>query len=341
MKLRTFLTSIIVFSIVIFACSPDEPDFIPVEDRDRTEQQATDKGLILEYLQTHFYNSDDLSNMANPQVSDIVIDTLVTATVPAGQTLLISAIETRTITFEEAQYEYYILKLNQGGGEDSPNFTDKVRVEYEGSLVSDRSVFDSAVTPTDFDLVGFGVGTGVINGWQRVFPEFNTAASFTTGANVEYSDFGLGVMFLPSGLAYFSRQLNGIPSYSNLVFKFSLFQTQVNDHDSDGIPSYLEDLDADLSVFDEDTDEDILVNYIDADDDGDGVLTRNELERTEYPPFNNGDPEPIFGANEFEISRVEENGMITITTGTIVDTDGNGIMDYLDADVSIDYTEDN
>ncbi|RZN83199.1 MAG: hypothetical protein EVB11_05640 [Winogradskyella sp.] len=342
MKLRRILSSIAIFSLVILACSPDDPDFVPVEDRDRTEQQTTDKAILLDYLQSHYYNSGALSSIQNPEVSDIVITELAEGqAVPVNHTLLIGAVETKTTTFEDTLYEYYILKINQGGGEASPDFTDKVRVEYEGTLIEDASVFDSAVNPVDFDLVGFGVNAGgVITGWQRVFPEFNEASSFTTGSNVQFDDYGVGVMFLPSGLAYFSSQLVGIPSYSNLIFKFALFQTEVNDHDVDGIPSYLEDLNANLDVFDEDTDENLIVNYVDPDDDGDGVLTRNELERIEYV-INVGGQEPTLANNEFELSRVEEMGMITITTGTIVDTDSNNVPDYLDADITIDYSDDN
>lgn len=350
MKLNKIVYAFLLLAMVIVACSPDDPDFIPVEDRDRTEQQVTDKALLLTYLQTHYYNSDALSGMVNPGVDDIVITKLEAGqTLPVGTTLLINSVETKTTVFLETTYEYFLLRLNQGGGNTSPNFSDKIRVEYEGRLVpnlddeldtnDEDTVFDSAVTPADFNLVGFGANSGgVITGWQRVFPEFNSAASFTTGSNVEFNDYGLGVMFIPSGLAYFSSQLVGIPSYSNLVFKFSLFQTEVNDHDNDGIPSYLEDLNNDLSTFDEDTDEDNLVNYVDPDDDGDGVSTRNELMRTEYV-INSGDPEPILASNEFELNRVESMGMITITTGKILDTNNNNIDDYLEADITIDYSD--
>ncbi|MFD1063576.1 FKBP-type peptidyl-prolyl cis-trans isomerase [Winogradskyella litorisediminis] len=340
MKIRTFLATILLFSIVIMACSPDDPDFIPVPDRDRTEQQVSDNDILIEYLQTHYYNKSQLAMLANPNPSDIILKTF-DGTPEEGYALLFGDenLITRTTNFENTDYTYFILKLNQGGGEESPKFTDKVRVEYEGRLVTDNSLFDSAVTPADFDLVGFGVNTGVIRAWQIIYPEFNAAASFSTGANVEYNNFGLGVMFIPSGLAYFSRQLNGIPSYSNLIFKFSLLQTQINDHDSDGIPSFLEDLNNNLNTFDEDTDEDLIVNYVDPDDDGDGVATINELERTEYTVDTNlGETEPVLAANEFELNRTTQDGVITIITGTIVDSDANGIMDYLDENISIDYS---
>ncbi|MCC1485019.1 FKBP-type peptidyl-prolyl cis-trans isomerase [Winogradskyella immobilis] len=314
MKIKNYFGLFGALAILFIACSPDDPLFIPVEDRDRTEQQETDRALLQFYLDTHFYNSAFLESNINSTVDDIVITELQQgSSVPDGHTLLSESpnLITRTSTFEDTEYEHYILMINRGGGE-SLGFTDKVRVEYEGSLVTDASVFDSAVTPIDFDLVGFGVGSeGVITGWQRVFPEFNAAADFSFGANgVEYNDYGLGVMFLPSGLAFFSRQLIGIPSYSNLVFKFSLFQTEANDHENDGVPSLVEDLNNNQDVFDDDTDGDGLVNYVDPDDDNDGVLTINE------DINNDGDP-------------------------TNDDTDGDGIPNYLDEDSAESNEDDN
>lgn len=342
MKFKAFLCSFFVFLVIIFGCSPDEPEIALVPDRDRTEQQMTDNAIILEYLETHYYNSGELNSLVNAEVSDIVIDTL-ESTLPTNHTLLIDAVEIRTTTFEATEYEYYILKINQGGGEFSPNFSDNIRVGYEGRLVpnfddenennDEDTVFDSRVI-TDLNLLN------QITGWQRVFPEFNVALDFTLGSNVDYNNYGTGVMFLPSGLSFFSSAQIGIPSYSNLIFKFSMFQAEEEDHDNDGIPSYIEDLNNNLSTFDEDTDGDSIVNYVDPDDDGDGVLTRNELERTEYN-INVGDPDPTFNVNEFELSRTQENGVITITTGTIVDTDSNNVPDYLDVDITTDYSEDN
>lgn len=301
MKIRNYLSLVALLFIVVVACSPDDPEVSLVPDRDRTEQQATDKVLLLEYLDTHYYNSQTLSEMVNPSVQDIIITQLGDgATVPDGHTLLANSSNLVTLSseFEGATYEYYVLKINQGGGEKSPNFTDRVRAIYEGSLISDSSVFDSAVSPVDFNLVGFGATSGgVITGWQRVFPEFNEAASFTAGSNVVYDDFGLGVMFIPSGLSYFSRQLQGIPSYSNLVFKFALLQVEEFDHDQDGVPSYIEDLNNNLNAFDDDTDDDGSPNYIDLDDDGDGVITIHEDLDNDGDPTNddsNGDGIPNY-----------------------------------------------
>ena len=49
------------------------------------------------------------------------------------------------------------------------------------------------------------------------------------------------------------------------------------DHDNDYIPSYMEDIDADLDVFSDNTDGDNLSNFIDGDDDGDGYSTTEKF----------------------------------------------------------------
>lgn len=338
LKLFSFLL------VLLMACSPDDPEINLVPDRDRTEQQVTDNSLLLYFLDVHYYNNRDLSEMVNPSVADIIITKLEDGeTVPNGHTLLVNSSDLVTLTsvFEGATYQYYVLKLNQGGGSNSPKFTDRVRVLYEGRLVSDLSIFDNAVSPVDFNLVGFGVNSpGVITGWQRVFPEFKEAASFSSGATISYNDFGLGVMFIPSGLSYYSRQLRGIPSYSNLVFKFALLQVEEFDHDNDGIPSYLEDLNNNLTTFDDNTDGDATPNYVDFDDDGDGVLTINEHFHNEYIVDTNlGESEPVLGNNEFVTMRNTVNGVVTVNTITLVDSNNDGLFDYLDPEIAVNNNQ--
>ena len=74
------------------------------------------------------------------------------------------------------------------------------------------------------------------------------------------------------------------------------------DHDNDGVPSILEDLNGDRYLINDDTDSDTLPNYRDSDDDGDGTLTKDELD--------------------------------TDNDGVYDDTDMDGVPDYLDSDNS-------
>ncbi|TNJ42164.1 hypothetical protein KFZ70_15385 [Tamlana fucoidanivorans] len=73
--------------------------------------------------------------------------------------------------------------------------------------------------------------------------------------------------------------------------------------DDDGVPAELEDRNNNGNLEDDDTDGDGLPDYIDADDDGDNVLTKLELGLEEGDPFSEAQ-----------------------------DTDSDGIPDYLDDD---------
>jgi hypothetical protein len=343
MKIKNLLKLFTIVIVLLVACSPDDPEINVIPDRDRTEQQVTDNALLQEYLNSHYYNSNELSLITNASVDDIVISELTEgAQVPPLHTLLATAVELKSILFENTNYDYYILKINQGGGANRPAFTDKVRVTYEGSLTDDGSVFDNSPIPVSLDLVGLNEFQGTIPGWRYAFTHFNDASSFNINQNgdIIYDDFGLGVMFLPSGLSYFSRAQDGIPAYSNLIFKFSLLQTEQNDHDSDGIPSAIEDFNNNSNPFDDDTDGDSSPNYTDTDDDGDGVATINELiPSTETVDTNLGEQEPILNANQFERSRSEVGGIITINIVTIADANNNTIPDYLEDSVTTNYNE--
>ncbi len=337
MKFRYYLLALLGVSLMFNACNKSDDDDTPdpVDVADRGEQQIIDNDSIVGYLETHYYNSGDFVGNPNPSMNDLVITELMDGeTVPADHTLLMDAVETKTTVFSETDYQYYVLNLNEGPG-DTPNFSDTVRLNYSGNLL-DESVFDNSVNPVDFDL------TSLIRGWALAIPEFKTAESFVENGDgtVSYYNPGVGAMFLPSGLGYFSGVSPGIPIYSPLIFKFELYQTRVNDHDGDGVPSYIEDVDGDLILGNDDTNDNTVADYNDPDDDGDGVPTFNELEHKEYE-INNGDPDPTFGTKEFEISRSEPDGdgKITIKTVTLVDSDNNGVDDYLDEGVKIDYLE--
>jgi hypothetical protein len=124
-------------------------------------------------------------------------------------------------------------------------------------------------------------------------------------------------------LGYFSGSADGIAPFTNLIFKFELYQYEVNDHDNDNVPSYLEDVDGNGYVRDgsvDDSDGDQIANFLDTDDDGDGVLTINEdLEPdTDLNVDSDGDGDPTNDIGDGD--------------PTNDDTDGDGIPNYLDTD---------
>lgn len=311
MTFRNLIVILLVLTISVVACTPDDSSSSSFQARDRTEQQITDKELLLEYLSTHYYNSSIFETPGNYTYEDIVISELESEDGvyedlpnPDINTLLIDAVETFTTEFIDVEYEYYILKLNQGGG-NAPNSSDSVNINYYGQLF-DGEDFDSTANAESLDLLT------LIQAWRVILPDFGTATDIidNNDGTFSYNNYGLGVMFVPSGLAYFSSPPLGVSLYENLIFKFELYTTEANDHDNDLVLSNIEDLNQNGDVFDDDTDGDGFPNYFDSDDDGDGVLTRYE------DLDNDGDP-------------------------TNDDTDDDGIPNYLDSDTTLSNQDDN
>ena len=334
MKYKYNILFICALIISVISCSPDDEDsIVSVPENDRTEQQVTDNDALEIFLNTHYYNSTEVSALANPSMADVVITELLDGeTLPSDVTLLMSAVETKTTTYLDVEYEYYILKINQGSGSESPRFCDKVRVNYSGSLM-DGTNFDGTSIPVNFDLVS------VIPGWSRVMPEFNVANSYSSNSDgtISYDGYGIGVMFLPSGLGYFATYSGSIPSYSNLIFKFELLQTETMDHDFDNIPTYMEVIEDDYDLYGKDTDEDLVVDFVDGDDDGDGTSTADEVRVETFTETTRGALEATLAALTLEsnqlISPVKYNtdrNNFTANRVTILDSNGNGIPNYLD-----------
>ena len=315
-KLNILLITIL---LVGFSCGDDDDDgVVEIPEADRTEQQVIDNDSLVSFLQSHYVDESLIINNSTILFNEIEINQLPEngeLPNPDQNSLLIDIVETMTTTYFDVEYEYYILKINQGGSENSPNFSDKVRVSYEGTL-TDGSVFDSSSTPVDFDL------TSTIAGWGRVLPEYNNAEDFTVNSDgtVTYNNPGIGIMFLPSGLGYYSAAAGSVPVYSNLIFKFKVFQSEVNDHDFDNVPSHLEDLNADYDLTNDDTDDDTFADFVDSDDDNDGTLTIDEdLEPdTDLIVDRDGDGDPTNDIGDGD--------------PTNDDTDGDGIPNYLDTD---------
>ena len=308
------LLLICLTAFLVFSCDNDDDDPAPVPPRDRGEVAIENDQELIDYLSTHFYNYEEFENPAADFDYEIVIDTISGENV--GKTPIIDSdkLITKTINNEGVDEQLYILKVREGVGQ-KPKFTDSTLVTSEGQLLN-SDIFDSnlnspvwrsLVTYFAIDASGaFAPSGGTIKGYSEGLQEFGGASGFQVNADNTINwnnDYGIGAIFMPSGLAYFnSPPTVAIPEYSPLIFKVNMYRVKEADHDRDGIPSYLEDLDGDGDVFNDDTDGDGLPNHSDADDDGDGTLTIDEIV-------------------------INEDGTIIYT-----DTNNDGTPDYLDPD---------
>ncbi len=307
MRLTKLFILMVLTSISIISCKKDdnnEPEEVPI--RDRGEQAIEDDEALISYLQTHFYNEEDFQSPAEGFDYRIKFDSIAGSN--ADKTPLIDSdlLETKVLTRNEVDYTIYILKIREGFGA-HPTFADSTFQNYRGELLNEIS-FDNTANPVWFDHPGTfsqeNPGIAVV-ALTEALVEFGGASNFDVNEDntVQFTDdFGVGAVFLPSGLAYFNNPTSIIPAYSPLIFSFQLYKVNQADHDQDGIPSYLEDLDNDRIVANDDSDENRLPNYFDADDDGDGTLTKDEI-------------------------TINADGSIVFP-----DKNGNGIPNYLDPD---------
>jgi hypothetical protein len=305
MRLNKLFIIGVLASTFIISCKKDDDnnDIETVPPRDRGEQAIDDDEAILAYLQTHFYNADDFQNPAANFNYSVNFDTI--AGDNANKTPIMDSdlLTTKTVRKDSIDYSIYILKIREGAG-DKPTFADSTFQNYKGELLN-RNLFDNTANPVWFDHPGTlsqgNPGIAVV-ALTHAMLEFGEASGFSINEDNTVNwdnDFGIGAVFLPSGLGYFNSSPSGIPAYSPLIFSFQLYGVNEADHDQDGIPSYMEDLDGDGILYN-DINSRGTPNYLNADDDADGTPTREEI-------------------------IINEDGSIQFP-----DRNGNGIPNYLD-----------
>ncbi|WP_333875646.1 FKBP-type peptidyl-prolyl cis-trans isomerase [Flavobacterium sp.] len=300
-----FKAIVVVFSaLTIVSCNKNDDNSVPL--RDYAEQYQKDIALIEEFLQTHYM--DVIDHPGFPDDQNVIF-----TKIPDGGTQTPiwndpNLVTDFTVDLHDITYKLYYIKLREGSGPNSksPCNVDKVLTSYNGKYLYEKTEtvngastqvltlkqFEESINPQSFFSL-----TGVIRGWSEVFPKFKTGSySSNPDGTLSFTDFGAGVMFLPSGLGYYANSTGSIPAYSPLVFSFKLYEIERVDHDSDGIYSYQEDINGDgyVRVLEEgvanpdDTDGDGKPDFLDIDDDGDFFTTKSEIEN----PLT-GDPYPF------------------------------------------------
>ena len=299
-----FYFIVLITTLSLFSCSKNDTPAEITPARDYKVQFDADNSTIETYLEANYITVTDDQDVKFSKID-------------AGQPSIMSYLNsttfpkllTRMVNLHGIEYTIYYLVLREGkentttlkGGE-SPTNTDAVLASYSGSYLQSATNTDvTSVTATPFEESKFPNKffslLGTIKGWGEIFPQFKTG-SYTSNndGTVTFTDFGAGVMFIPSGLAYYDYGAGSIPSYAPLVFSFKLYEIQRLDSDGDGILNYQEDLNGDGYMYDyrnlvnypttpstnpDDTDGDGIPNFVDIDDDGDNYMTKLELKKTD------------------------------------------------------------
>lgn len=363
MNLRKLFIPVLSIVLVCFSCGPDdETEFQSVPVRDKQEVYDENEIDIQSYFETHFINYDDFdfadsTNPANDEYT-LVLDTISADNGTQTKTPMLNylnqadgvypRLDVKIVNLDndDIDYKLYVLKVREGEG-DNVNKLDAAAMIYSGSTPN-GFVFDSQVNGSSFNLTAVGGSGGVVTGFREGIVEFKTSTGFTdnTDGSATYHGHGIGAVFMPSGLGYFSSPTtSGIPQYSPLFFNLKVISRSNTDWDLDGVPSHIEHPDGDFTGEEDDTDGDSLVNFIDNDDDGDGVLTRDEVQQKVYeddstnPFMTKAEAQAYFDANaaidEIFISIIGElDGTYTLNTLIVPDDNNDGTPNYLDNTVT-------
>lgn len=282
-KIKNILV-LTLFSWMIYACG-DNTFNNPFSNIDHKALAISDNDSIVKFLKGHYY--------------DATVDSV--KALVSGKTAIYddSKLKIMDVTENDIDYKLYVYVANEGSPAPDPDkgfptVADSVFVKYSGRTFTGKTFSETA-----FDSNTIGVWfnlNSLVKGWTYGMTKFK-GGQLKKDPNggpfngpITFLNSGKGIIFIPSGLAYTSlnlqNQSNSLVN-TNLFFYVDLLDfVKDSDHDNDNVPSYKEDLDGDGNLNNDDTDKDGIPNYFDKDDDGDGVLTKNEDANGDGDPTN-------------------------------------------------------
>ena len=264
-----------ILAIVLGSCSKSGEDFVQVPLKDYKEQFILDSIAIDTYFKTHkmIVSTDGKYDVSFVGETNVAL---------SMRKLAHAYLQDTIVNEDGIDYKLYFVKLNEGT-QRRPTQTDSVYVNYKGTVLVDAATeFENSVNPVWFRL------QEVVTGWGHIFPSFKTGTYGSSPPNgPTFTGFGAGVVFLPSGLAYYQGGSTSIPAYTPIAFAFKLCELRYRDHDFDGILSKDERIFGILPASQRwkvnplniDTDADGTADMFDVDDDGDNILTRVEIKK--------------------------------------------------------------
>ena len=278
-----------LLSIVLFSCNKDDEASSAPPPRDFKIQYEADLDSIETYLKTHSFTVIEESGRI-----DVKIDTFIVGNANGKVSIWDNTdypLQFKTIkndtrvsslvngtSLDPVEYKMYYLLINEGNGVSTNRF-DSTFVSYRGWRLDNKQVDISNVPVWATFPALTTLESAFVSGFRQFTPLLKAAESITVGEDggVTFNNYGAGVVFIPSGLAYFNRPPQSIPAYSPLVFTVRLHSVRERDHDRDGILSKFENGTGVEDLYTVDTDGDNIPDFLDIDDDNDNVRTLLEI----------------------------------------------------------------
>lgn len=283
--MKKIFTSAVILgtSLLLSNCKPDD-NTTTVQDRDRQEVYVENLNDIENFLKKnsieildHGVKFDSVTNEASNSIWKQTAYPLQSITLKNNTYTLSKQTNKYERIKDDVEYKVYYIILAEGGGS-KPYLHDDVYTAYQGYNL-DRSSFDNLTNGFWSSYPDNTGAVATISGYQQILQQIKTAAGIIDNGDgtYTYDNPGRVVVFIPSGLAYFSANQVGISAYEPIIFDIKLITNKEADHDKDGILDKYEDLNNNGNLWDDDTDNDGKPNFLDIDDDGDGYTTREEI----------------------------------------------------------------
>lgn len=332
MNKNILLSLLIIATIIVVSCKKEDEVVIPPFDHEA--QISIDQDSIDNYLDNHYFNTDDNRIWAIGSPGGALVQ------LPLNEDSNLKTIEGIEANGTVGTYKMYYYEIAEGidngnEGFSSPSPVDSVFVKYTGMLL-DSTVFDSREDyPVWFML------PNTIQGWAKGLPKFKRG-TFEADDDVGFifHDSGKGYLIMPSGLGYQNGGTGLIPANSPLIFRIELNDVKLIDTDLDMVPTKFEinyDLAGNITTYS--TDGDTRDDFQDVDDDNDFTLTKDEvLDEYVYILNNEGKLDTIYDARgniDFPYGVDDETEQMII-----VRRDGaDGNPDYKDSSKHLEPTE--
>lgn len=278
-----------LLSLVIFSCNKSDTNAEDIVLKEYAVQYPIDIEAIETYLKTHSFEVVNVDSRM-----DVKIDTFIVGNTSGKVSIWDNTQyplqfkmvknDARSTNLVDGQivdpveYKMYYLLLNEGGGAAATKF-DSTFVSYRGWKL-DNKQFDINNTPfwATFPKISSAEVT-LISGFRQFTSLLKAAQSISVGTNgeINYNNYGAGVVFIPSGLGYYNRTQPNIKAFSPLAFTVRLHSIRQRDHDRDGILSKFENGNGISDLYTVDTDKDNIPDFLDIDDDNDNVRTILEI----------------------------------------------------------------
>src|SRR5690625_5182703 len=206
MKFLRFST--IFLLTFLLACSSDDSDK-PDPPRDEMEVYQENLQEIEDFLSTHFYYLEENNGVLDYQ--KVLFDSITGEN--ADQTPLIEdeALKSKIVETNKVDYKVYYLEIRKGNEEEyQPTFADKVAVTYRATNM-EGDVFGETVNAEAIDFPQTNhmfFNQGKIRGTIAGITEFKGSSGFEENSDgtISYEDdYGIGAVFIPSGLAFFQN----------------------------------------------------------------------------------------------------------------------------------------